>query len=114
MSSLSTEFIDACARQLGGKRLQVKFSWEDSQFEQFLSKKPRQILVAPDWIDLPEDDAVRRDTIPKPMRLNKFNVKRHMSEVSWVASENHRLNLALQCWKVIVLTAPQIQIWVSF
>ena len=26
-----------------------------------------------------------------------------MSEVSWAASENHRLNLALQCWKVIVL-----------
>ena len=103
MSSLSTEFIDACARQLGGKRLQVKFSWEDSQFEQFLSKKPRQILIAPDWIDLPEDDAVRRDVVPKPTRLNKFNVKRHMSEVSWVASENHRLNLALQCWKVIVL-----------
>ena len=103
MSSLSTEFIDACARQLGGKRLQVKFSWEDSQFEQFLSKKPRQILIAPDWIDLPDDDAVRRDAVPKPTRLNKFNVKRHMSEVSWVASENHRLNLALQCWKVIVL-----------
>eukprot|EP00435_Cladocopium_sp_Y103_P074221 s101_g47.t1 len=26
-----------------------------------------------------------------------------MSEVSWVASENKRLNLALQCWEVIVL-----------
>eukprot|EP00435_Cladocopium_sp_Y103_P070975 s73_g36.t1 len=26
-----------------------------------------------------------------------------MSEVSWVASENSRLNVALQCWKVIVL-----------
>jgi hypothetical protein len=48
MSSLSTEFIDVCARQLGGKRLHVKFSWEDTQFEQFLTKKPRQILRAPD------------------------------------------------------------------
>ena len=103
MSSLSTEFIDCCARQLGGKRLHVQFAWEQTQFDQFLTKKQKPIIKAPDWVDLPVPQAASSDLISRPTRLNRFNVKRHMSEVSWVASENRQLNLALQCWKVIIL-----------
>ena len=103
MSMLSTEFIDACARDLGAKRLHVHMFWEHSQFETLLTKKTRPIIRAPDWVDAPIPAVASQDLISRPTRLNKFNMKRHMSEVSWVASEDHRLNLALQCWKVIVL-----------
>ena len=106
MSGISTGYIDSCARGLGGKQLSIQFPWENTQFEQFLSRKPRPIIKPPDWVTEPFDDVLDsagRDNLPKPTRLNKFNIRRHMSDVSWVASENRRLNLALQCWKVIVL-----------
>ena len=103
MSQLSTGFIDSCARDLGGEQLQIRFGWEQTQFEQFLSKRPRSLIRAPDWVDMPSSGPSSSDMIPKPVRLNKFNAKRQMSELSWVASENKSLNLALQCWKVIIL-----------
>ena len=41
--------------------------------------------------------------VAKPTKLDRFNAKVHLSEVSWVAAESRQHNLALQCWKVIVL-----------
>ena len=45
MSNLSTEFIDCCARQLGGKRLHVQFAWEQTQFDQFCRRNRNQSFV---------------------------------------------------------------------
>eukprot|EP00435_Cladocopium_sp_Y103_P059180 s502_g21.t1 len=103
MSKLSTEFIDACARELGGKRLLVHFPWENSQFEPMMTKKPRSVIRPPEWFDMPQSEVTESGPGRAPTKLNRYNAKRQMSEVSWVASENHRLNLALQCWKVIIL-----------
>ena len=103
MSRLSTGFIDSCARELGGEQLQFKFGWEHTQFEQFLSKRPRSVFRAPDWVDMPTSEPSDSALVPKPVKLNKFNAKRQMSELSWVASENKSLNLALQSWKVIIM-----------
>ena len=103
MSRLSTGFIDSCARNLGGEQLKIHFPWDGSQYDQFLSKKPSSVIKAPEWVDLPAAQSDSSAPVLKPTRLNKFNAKRQMSELSWVASENNKLNLALQCWKVIIM-----------
>eukprot|EP00435_Cladocopium_sp_Y103_P001622 s4577_g1.t1 len=103
MPPLSSEFIDSCARELGGKRLLIDFPWEKTQFETLLSKKQRTVIKPPDWIEFPSSASSQTDAPSRPTRLCRYNARRHMSDVSWVASEDRRLNLALQCWKVIVL-----------
>ena len=87
MSRLSTGFIDSCARNLGGEQLKIHFPWDGSQYDQFLSKKPSSVIRAPEWVDLPAAQSDGSAPVPKPTRLNKFNAKQQMSELSWVASE---------------------------
>lgn len=35
--------------------------------------------------------------------IDRFNAKRHLSQISWAAAEDAQMNTALQMWKVIVL-----------
>ena len=77
--------------------------WEQSHANSVLGGKPKPLIPAPDWIDFPLQLFDHAAAISRPTRLDRFNTKLHLSEVSWVASENKKLNVALQCWKVIVL-----------
>jgi hypothetical protein len=103
MNGLSTEFIDSCARELGAKRLRLQLPWEGSSWETAFTNKMPAVICKPDWVDFPTSDPV--PTVPAVGRakLDRFNARRHLSEVSWVGAENQKHNLALQCWKVIVL-----------
>ena len=103
MNGLSTEFIDSCARELGAKRLRLQLPWEGSSWETAFTNKLPAVICKPDWVDFPTSDPV--PTVPAVGRakLDRFNARRHLSEVSWVGAENQKHNLALQCWKVIVL-----------
>ena len=69
---------------------------------QFLSCKQPAVISKPEWVDFPG----KFDPLPSKVgqiKLDRFNARRHLSEVSWVGAENKKHNLALQCWKVIVL-----------
>ena len=77
--------------------------WDHTQFEELLGRKQKSVIKAPDWIDFPLQLFDRSAAVSRPTRLDRFNSRVHLSEISWVASEDKKLNLALQCWKVIVL-----------
>jgi hypothetical protein len=103
MNGLSTEFIDSCARGLGSKRLRLSLPWEDSSVEHVISDKKESIIRPPTWVEFPLQLFDHADAVSRPARLDRYNAKVHLSEVSWVASEDRKLNDALQCWRVIVL-----------
>ena len=103
MNGLTSEYIDSCARELGAKRLCLQMPWEQSHANTVLGGKPKPLIPVPDWVDFPLQLFDHAAAISRPTRLDRFNTKLHLSEVSWVASQNKRLNVALQCWKVIVL-----------
>lgn len=102
MNGLSTEFINSCARELGAKRLRLQMPWELPPLDTVLSCKQPAVISKPEWVDFPG----KFDPLPSKVgqiKLDRFNARRHLSEVSWVGAENKKHNLALQCWKVIVL-----------
>ena len=103
MNGLTSEYIDSCARELGAKRLCLQMPWEQSHANTVLGGRPKPTIPVPDWVDFPVQSSDHSAAISRPTRLNRFNTKLHLSEVSWLASENKKLNVALQCWKVIVL-----------
>eukprot|EP00435_Cladocopium_sp_Y103_P028840 s2040_g7.t1 len=103
MDGLTTEFIDSCARELGAKRLRLSMPWNGSQFDFLLNSKPVPLISAPDWVDFPLQLFSQSAAVERPTKLDRHNVRVHLSEVSWVGTEHKKLNLALQCWKVIVL-----------
>ena len=103
MNGLTDEFIDSCARELGGKRLRIQMPWDHSQYEELLGRKQQTVIRAPEWVDFPLQLFDHSAAVSRPTRLDRFNSRIHLSEISWVASEDKKLNLALQCWKVIVL-----------
>ena len=103
MSSVTSDFIDACARELGAKRLRIQLPWEQSRFDSVMGSKQQSIVKPPEWIDFPLQLFDQSAAVSSPTRLNRFNSRVHLSEVSSVASEDRKLNLALQCWKVLVL-----------
>ena len=103
MNGLTSEYIDSCARELGAKRLCLQMPWEQSHANTVLGGRPKPMIPVPDWVDFPVQSSDHSAAISRPTRLNRFNTKLHLSEVSWLASENKKLNVALQCWKVIVL-----------
>lgn len=103
MNGLSTEFIDSCARELGAKRLRLQLPWEGSSWETAFTNKLPSVICKPDWVEFPTSGPVPSVPTIGRTKLDRFNARRHLSEVSWVGAENHQHNLALQCWKVIVL-----------
>eukprot|EP00435_Cladocopium_sp_Y103_P001432 s3880_g1.t1 len=103
MNGLTTEYIDSEARRLGAKRLRLQLPWEQNRWDAAFSSSRRPSVPSPDWVEFPVQLFDQAAAVPKPTRLDRFNAKTHLSELSWVAAENHRHNLALQCWKVIVL-----------
>ena len=107
MNGLQTEFIDSCARELGSKRLRIQLLWDQTRFENLIERRQQPVIRGPDWVDFPLQLFSHAEAVAKPAKLDRFNTKFHLSEVSWVASENKKLNLALQCWKVIVLDSTQ-------
>ena len=103
MNGLTTAYVDACARQLGAKRFRLQLPWEQSPLEDVVSKRSSPVIPRPDWVDFPMQLFDPVAAVAKPTKLDRFNAKVHLSEVSWVAAESRQHNLALQCWKVIVL-----------
>lgn len=103
MNGLTTAYVDACARQLGAKRLRLQMPWEESPWNDVMTKKSAALIPKPDWVDFPMQLFDPKTAVSKPTKLDRFNARVHLSEVSWVASETRQHNLALQCWKVIVL-----------
>ena len=103
MNGLTTEFINACARDLGSKRLRLTLPWENSQYESLVGDRQASVVKPPTWVEFPVQLFSQSDAVNRPTRLDRFNAKVHMSEISWVASEDKKLNAALQCWRVIVL-----------
>ena len=103
MNGLSTEYINSCARQMGSKRLRLELPWEKDPLDLVFSSKPKPIVPKPEWVEFPLQKNSSGVDLQKPTRLDRYNVKAHLSDISWVAAENQKLNLALQCWKVIVL-----------
>ena len=103
MNGLTTEFINACARDLGSKRLRLTLPWENSQYESLVGDGQASVVKPPTWVEFPVQLFSQSDAVNRPTRLDRFNAKVHMSEISWVASEDKKLNAALQCWRVIVL-----------
>ena len=105
MNGLSTEFIDSCARGLGSKRLRIELPWEKTRFENLIEDKRSPVIHSPEWVEFPMQLVSQKAAVSRPTRLDRYNCKVHLSEISWVASENKKLNLALQCWKVIVMNS---------
>eukprot|EP00435_Cladocopium_sp_Y103_P065166 s958_g27.t1 len=103
MNGLTTEYINSEARRLGAKRLRLQLPWEQPPWESVLGSGRKALISAPDWVDFPVQLFDTAAAVSKPTKLDRFNVRTHLSEVSWVAAENKKHNLALQCWKVIVL-----------
>ncbi|CAL1135477.1 unnamed protein product [Cladocopium goreaui] len=103
MNGLSTEYINSCARQLGAKRLRFELPWEQSPLDDILSSGKKSTIQKPDWVEFPVQLWGPVSTANKPTRLDRYNARTHLSDISWVAVENKKHNLALQCWKVIVL-----------
>ena len=103
MNGLSTEYIDSEARRLGAKRLRLQLPWEQNQWELAFTARRKSLIPAPDWVEFPTQMFDQATAVARPVRLDRFNMKTHLSEVSWVAAEDRKHNLALQCWKVIVL-----------
>eukprot|EP00435_Cladocopium_sp_Y103_P061011 s1864_g22.t1 len=103
MNGLTTEFINSCARELGAKRLRTQLPWETSPWEDAFSSKPKPVIPKPDWVDFPVQPFCHSSAVATPVKLDRFNARVHLSEISWVAAESHKHNLALQCWKVIVM-----------
>ena len=103
MNGLSTEYINSCARQLGAKRLRFELPWEQSPLDDILSSGKKPTIQKPDWVEFPVQLWGPVSTANKPTKLDRYNARTHLSDVSWVAAENKKHNLALQCWKVIVL-----------
>lgn len=96
MNGLQTEFIDSCARELGSKRLRIQLPWDQTRFENLIERRQQPVIRGPDWVDFPLQLFSHAEAVAKPAKLDRFNTKFHLSEVSWVASENKKLNLALQ------------------
>ena len=103
MNGISTDFIEARARELGSKRLRLSLPWEGSQFEQLVGDTKSAIFKPPIWVEFPVSRAEASDVVKRPARLDRYNAKFHLSDISWVASEDQKLNAALQCWRVICL-----------
>ena len=103
MCGLTTEFIDACARELGSKRLRLSLPWEGSQYDSLVGSTKNPLIKPPNWVECPVQLFNQKEAVSLPARLDRFNAKVHLSEVSWVASEDKKLNAALQCWRAIVL-----------
>ena len=102
MNGSSTEFINSCAREIGAKRLRLELPWEKGPLDAIFQKK-RSVVPRPEWVEFPVQEMEVTGVVQKLVRLDRYNVRAHLSDISWVASENKKLNLALQCWKVIVL-----------
>ena len=103
MNGLTTDFVDSCARQLGAKRFRLQLPWEQPPLEDVLRQRPASIIQKPDWVDFPLQIFDPVLAVSKPTKLDRYNARVHLSDVSWVAAETHQQNMALQCWKVIVL-----------
>ena len=103
MSGLSTGFIDACTRGLGAKRLRLSMPWDQTQFEPLISDDSPRIFKPPVWVEFPVQTLSQTDAVSRPVKLDRFNAKVHLSDISWVGAEDQKLNAALQMWRVIVL-----------
>ena len=103
MNGVSTAYVDSCARQLGAKRFRLQMPWDQSPWDDVMSKKNSSIIPHPEWVDFPLQLFDPVAAVAKPTKLDRFNVRVHLSDVSWVAAESRRQNVALQSWKVIVL-----------
>ena len=102
MNGVSTEYINSCARQLGAKRLRLELPWECAPLDAVFSRK-KTTIPRPDWVVFPVQMLDSAELSSRPTRLDRYNTRLHLSDISWVAAENKKHNLALQCWKVIVL-----------
>ena len=103
MNGLTTAYVDACARRLGAKRFRLQLPWEQTPLDDVMGTRSSAVIPKPDWVDFPMRLFDPVAAVAKPSKLDRFNSKIHLSEVSWVAAETKQHNLALQCWKVIVL-----------
>ena len=88
MNGLTTAYVDACARQLGAKRFRLQLPWEQSPLEDVVSKRSSPVIPRPDWVDFPMQLFDPVAAVAKPTKLDRFNAKVHLSEVSWVAAES--------------------------
>ena len=102
MNGLSTEYINSCARQLGAKRLRLELPWESGIVDSVLSR-PKSLIPKPEWVEFPRQAEDCAFEPSRPTKLDRYSARAYLSDISWVAAENKKLNLALQCWKVIVL-----------
>ena len=103
MNGLTTEFVDSCARQLGAKGFRLQLPWEQPPLDDVLRRQRARVIQKPDWVDFPLQIFDPVLAVSKPTKLDRYNARVHLSDVSWVAAETHQQNMALQCWKVIVL-----------
>lgn len=96
--------IDSLARELGAKRLKIELPWDLDPLKTILGTDTLSSAIrAPDWVDEPIVETTVDADKPSVLVLDRFNAKRHLSDVSWAVSEDVKLNNALQMWKVIVL-----------
>lgn len=96
--------IDSLARSLGAKRLKVSLPWEEAPLKPFFGREEIvETIPAPDWVELPDSSERSKSSLQSVPVIDRFNAKKHLSEVSWAVSEDAKLNSALQMWKVIVL-----------
>ena len=87
MNGLSTEYINSCARQLGAKRLRFELPWEQSPLDDILSSGKKSTIQKPDWVEFPVQLWGPVSTANKPTRLDRYNARTHLSDISWVAVE---------------------------
>ena len=87
MNNLSTEFIDSCARELGAKRLRLQLPWELPPLDTVLSSKKPAIISKPEWVEFPLQGSLSVSSVSKTAKLDRFNARRHLSDVSWVGQE---------------------------
>eukprot|EP00438_Fugacium_kawagutii_P012880 Skav209930 [mRNA] locus=scaffold1253:288684:290711:+ [translate_table: standard] len=96
--------FDSLARSLGAKRLKIELPWDQEPLKSIFGVSSQLSVVrAPEWVELPTSSSSQDVPQSSVIVVDRFNAKRHLSEVSWAVSEDAKLNNALQMWKVIVL-----------
>lgn len=101
---MNPALTESLARGLGSKRLKVDLPWDVEPLRSVIGDPPPISHVkAPEWVDLPSEDVAATVGKSTVVVMDRFSAKRHLSDISWAAAEEAKLNSTMQMWKVIVL-----------
>ena len=104
MDRLSSSFADSCAFELGCKRRLLDLPWESGPLRDVLGTSGGGIIPPPRWVHeaMPAKPASRDVAIPDPVTSSSRWARQKLASVDWLQTEQRDLDVALQCWRVII------------